>query len=275
MPIARFRSATRHVFTASFIALVVAILTCRSASAQASPPQSLPAIDAKHMVFEVASIRPNPKEQYFGVVFTPDGAHAVGISLENLIRSAYNQRHDGLWSGGPSWIASEHYDLTAKFDPTQFKDVTSEQGRAMLQALLADRFRLVVRRDTKILPHYALVVAKGGPLMQETMAENIKFDGENKVYCRPGLSVFKQCSMAEFANMVSWFGAGPSVEDRTGLIARYDFTLNWAPQSAASNPDASPDIFSAVQEQLGLKLEPIKGPVDTYVIDHVERPTEN
>jgi uncharacterized protein (TIGR03435 family) len=147
----------------------------------------------------------------------------------------------------------------------------------MVQALLADRFKLAVHRETKVLPHYALVVAKGGPKMQETKAAAITRDADNRLYCRSGLSNFRQCTMAEFANIVSWFGPNATVEDHTGLTARYDFTLSWAPPSAApsTSPDAPPDIFTALTEQLGLKLEPIKGPVDTYVIDHVERPTEN
>jgi uncharacterized protein (TIGR03435 family) len=245
--------------------------------APATAPVAAPA--SKPLAFDVASIRSNPKEQYHGVMFTPDGARAVGISLRNLLYNAYNQQHDFLWSGIPSWADSEHYDLVAKFNPDDFKDLTDEQHRTMLQALLADRFKLVLHHETKILPHYALMVAKGGPKMQETAPENIKLE-DNRLFCHAGLSVFKQCTMAEFAYIVSWFGTNASVEDHTGLTARYDFTLNWAPPSATTpnttgSPDASPDIFDALPEQLGLKLEPIKGPVPVLVIDHIERPTEN
>jgi uncharacterized protein (TIGR03435 family) len=258
----------------TLLLLLAGAVAAFSSGAQTIAPAAASA--SKPLVFEVASIRPSKTQQYNGVDFTPDGARAVGISLQNLIRSAYNERHDELWSGGNSWMASEYYDLSARFDPAQFKDINDAQRRVMLQALLADRFKLVVRRETRILPHFALTIAKGGPKMQETKAENIKADDENKTYCRAGLSNFRQCTMAEFANVVSYFGINSIVDDHTGLKGRYDFTLAWSPQSpAAASPDAPPDIFTAVQDQLGLKLEPIKGPVDTFAIEHVERPTEN
>jgi len=253
--------------------LLAGTVAASSGGAQTVAPATASA--GKPLVFEVASIRPSKTHQYNGVDFTPDGARAIGISAESLIHSAYGEYHYELWSGGASWMASEYYDLSARFDPAQFKNITDAQRRVMLQALLADRFKLVVRRETKIMPHFALTIAKGGPKMQETKAENIKRDDENKLYCRAGLSNFRQCTMAEFANVVSGFGINSIVEDHTGLTARYDFTLDWAPQSTVASPDAPPDIFTALQEQLGLKLEPIKGPVDTYVIDHVEHPTEN
>lgn len=258
------------------IAAVVS-LTLPAPLTHAQATASEPATPSKPLVFETASIRPTKTHQYSAVSFTPDGAMATGISLQDLIRSAYNERHDFLWSGGPSWIASDYFDLAAKFDPSDFKDLTAEQGRAMLRALLADRFKLVVRRESKIMPHFALTVARGGPKMQETKAENIQRDPDNRLYCRAGLSVFKQCTMAEFAYIVSWFGTNAIVEDHTGLTGLYDFTLRWAPPSTMepSSPDAPPDVFTALQEQLGLKLEPIKGPIDTYVIDRVERPSEN
>lgn len=157
-------------------------------------------------------------------------------------------------------------------------NVTEAQCRIMLQALLAERFRLVVRRETKVLPHYALVVAPGGSRMQETRTEDIKLDAENKLYCQAGLSNFKQCTMAEFAYVVSWFGPNTIVEDHTGLTALYDFTLRWAPPSPPTAPTAyNPafDIFHALPEQLGLQLEPITDPIDTFIIDHIEKPSEN
>jgi uncharacterized protein (TIGR03435 family) len=245
----------------------------------AQAPQPAPAA-SKPLVFEAASIRPNTKEQYNGVDLTPDGARAIGISVKNLIRSAYNENHDQLWSGEPAWTASEHYDLMAKFDASELKDVTDDQRREMLQALLADRFKLVVHRETKALPHYALVVAKGGPRMQETKSDAIKLDDEKRLYCRAGLSVFRQCTMAEFARIVSSFGLNAVVEDKTGLTARYDFNLmNWVPMSASASAaaaaDPAPTIFDAVRDQMGLQLQPVNSPLNIIVVDHVERPSEN
>ena len=236
------------------------------AAAQPAPP---PAASAP-LTFEVVSIRPAKQEQYSTVQFTPDGVRATGISLKNLIRDAFNERHDSMWSGEPAWTASAYYDISAKFDPAKIKDPTDDQRRAMLRALLADRFHLVTHTETKLMPHYQLVVAKGGPKMQETPHAAIKLDSENRLYCRAGLSTFRQCTMAEFANVVSYFGLNAVVEDKTGLTARYDFELAWSP-----NPDAGSSIFDAVRETLGLELKPIKTQLTTIVLDRIEHPSEN
>jgi uncharacterized protein (TIGR03435 family) len=264
-----------------FIARVLFIATILSpgfyaATAQtaASPPAQA---TTKPLIFEAVTIRPTKREQYSGMRVTPDGVTATGISVKSLIRSAYNEWHDSLWSGEPAWTAGEYYDIAAKFDPADFKDLTDDQRNTMLQNMLAVRFKLMLHRETKILPKFALVVAKGGPKMQETKSEAIKLDEDKRLYCRAGLSVFRQCTMAEFANVVSMFGLNAVVEDKTGLTARYDFDLSWSPESAGtpSAPDSTPSIYEAVESQLGLRLQPTKGPVNTFVVDHVERPSEN
>jgi uncharacterized protein (TIGR03435 family) len=235
-------------------------------------------LPAKPLIFASASLQPTNTHQYNGVDCTADGANATGISLQNIIRDAYNEHHDQFWSGEPAWIATQHYNLSAKFDPADVNNITEAQCRIMLQTLLAERFRLVVRRETKSMPHYALAVAPGGSRMQETRTEDIRPDAENKLYCQAGLSNFKQCTMAEFAYVVSWFGPNTIVENHTGLTARYDFTLRWVQPGTATAPsssNAAPDIFHALPEQLGLQLEPITGPIDTFIIDHIEGPSEN
>lgn len=242
----------------------------QTAASQAAAPASKP------LVFEVASVRPSKEAQGYGFGFTPDGFRAKSVQLKSIIQFAYGQFHDEQWSRTPSWLESTGYDIEAKFNPADFKDPTDDQRRAMLQALLADRFKLVVHHETRETPEYALVVAKGGPKLREADAAKYMRDDSNHLYCRAGLTNFRQCTMAEFAIDAAIVGIDRIVVDRTGLTGRYDFELIYSRQSAAGTPpDASPDIFTALQEQIGLKLEPIKGPLDIIVIDHVEKPSEN
>jgi uncharacterized protein (TIGR03435 family) len=255
------------------LAAVSLALTAPLACPQTTAPQ--PATPAKPLVFETASVRPS-KSDYRGVRFTPDGVVATGVPLKFIIRAAYNEWHDQRWFGAPTWLDSTAYDIEAKFDPAGFKDLTDDQRRAMLQALLADRFKLVLHHETREVPEYALLVAKGGPKLRVADASKYLVDDKNQPYCRAGLTNFRQCTMAEFANDAAIVGIDRIVVDQTGLTGRYDFELFYTRQSAAEPaPDASPDIFDALPEQLGLRLVPIKGPVPVLVIDHIERPSEN
>jgi uncharacterized protein (TIGR03435 family) len=245
------------------------------ASACRGPVRAQPV--TKSLSFEAASVRPSKSIQSYGVRFTPDGISAKGVPLKFIIRSAYSQFRDPLWSGEPPWLASESYDIEAKFNPADFKDLTDDQRHIMLQNLLAERFKLVVHRETREIPEYALVVTKGGAKLRVADAEKYMRDDSNHLYCRAGLTNFRQCTMAEFAADASIVGIDRIVVDKTGLTGRYDFELIYSRQTtqASTAPDAAPDIFTALQEQLGLKLEPIKGPLETIVVDRVERPSEN
>ena len=171
--------------------------------------------------------------------------------------------------------------------------------REMLQALLADRFQLKAHRETRELPIYALVIAKNGPKLQESQIENGPF-----IRFGMGQLTFQGVAMSFLANMLSQpMLAGRVVQDRTGLKGKYDFKLEWMPDVAqiqrfraggggygtmsaqplgppAAGGDAGPEpsgpsIFAVLPEQLGLKLEPLKGQVEVLVIDHAEKPTEN
>ena len=151
-----------------------------------------------------------------------------------------------------------------------------EQVDLMEQSLLADRFKLKVHFETRELPVYALVVAKGGPKL--TPAK----DGE-----RSNISSFhseiaaKAVTLDDFATSSLWTPIGGRlVVDQTGLKGAYDFTLNWSQEQTAAEPgqDGAPalsPIFAVIEEQLGLKLVPTKAPVEVIVIDHIEKPTEN
>jgi uncharacterized protein (TIGR03435 family) len=188
-------------------------------------------------------------------------------------------------------------DAIRKLDPEQRKDARQQ----MTQALLADRFKLSIHRETKELPVYALVVAKNGPKLQEAKPDATYSNGlkgpdgvARKGVMRMGLGEVtgQGLSISSFARLLSQ-QLGRTVIDKTGLTANYDFTLHWTPEegegqlfkgtglapqgadSAAPAESSGPSLFSAIQEQLGLKLESQKGPVEIIVIDHVEKPSQN
>jgi uncharacterized protein (TIGR03435 family) len=238
--------------------------------------------------FEVASIRPSKSSNPLGVGNLSRSGRYVGtgISVKLLIENAYDLR-DCQVSGGPDWIKSAKYDIVAKEEdpenePRLSGDRRLERFRLELQSLLADRFRFKFHTDTKELPIYALVVGKNGPKFQKATTKGSMTLGLGQLTAH-------SMSMLYLASNLS-NQVGRVVLDKTGLQGDYDFTLNWtpeeqtpqafAPEPIAKNtlpqPDANgPPIFTAIQEQLGLKLESQKGPVEILVIDHVEKPTAN
>ena len=157
----------------------------------------------------------------------------------------------------------------------------------MLQAVLAERFQLKVHREPKQVPIYALVVGKKGAKMKESRNGTSSDAGNVNSHSQRGFRTGQAVQMPTLALMLSRLDLGREVVDRTGLTGRYDFTLRCAPTEAMrpvingqmqpiSEEDAAlPSIFTALQEQLGLKLEPTKGPIEGLVIDHIEQPSEN
>lgn len=226
--------------------------------------------------------------------------HIEGFTLKDLILSAYHV-HDFEVTGGPAWIDSDLYDIDAKAErpPTPSPQFANLQWRR-LQTLLHNRFNLTIHRETKELPVYELMVAKGGLKAQPatciqriTGDTNIAPDKKQSDYCGPagfgkGRIEASGAAMAFLAYMLSNELSRPVV-DKTGLHGDFQIHLAYAPDApaaslgapgprpadAAATVDLGPDIFTAMQEQLGLKLQPAKGPVEVLVIDHVEKPTEN
>ncbi|WP_263357795.1 TIGR03435 family protein [Acidicapsa ligni] len=240
--------------------------------------------------FDVASIRENKNNDgRWKMEFTQDGLTAMGVSLRYVVKEAYGVYDDKRWLGGPEWMDSVKFNIEAKFDGTEYNKLTLDQRRAMLQALLADRFKLVVHHEMKEFPLYALVVTKNGPTLHERKAGELGHYGVADMSClykRSGRDNFEVegCSMADLASSLTTGFAhdlGRTVIDKTGLTGRYDFALRWATESASVSTEpvapegAGPSIFKALPEQLGLRLEPTKGPLDVIVIDRAEMPSEN
>jgi uncharacterized protein (TIGR03435 family) len=186
--------------------------------------------------------------------------------LSFLIQITYAVDTQDNISGMPGWMESQEYDISAKVEGDQ--QLTLEQMRPILQQLLAQRFHLVVHRESKLVSGFALVVAKGGTKLQPSK-------GDRKPWAQilPNRLDCWNMDLAHFVTMLAR-PAGQPVIDKTGLTGSYDFKLSYAP---TNDPDSSlPSFFTAVQDQLGLRLEPQKVPVETLVIDHVDRtPTEN
>jgi uncharacterized protein (TIGR03435 family) len=245
---------------------------------------------------EVASVRKHTGQQAGVARFTVSGNNVTIIALDmyDLILEAYALKDYQLygsegWMGGGKSLSdvvarergADFYDIAAKAEGDA--SLTRDQARLILQVVLADRFGLKVHRDTRDLPVYALMVGKNGPKLKES-APDAKFAAGFEIAPSARMTN-KKTPMTRLAEFLS-IQADRPVVDRTGLTGFYDFTLEWsfddsqrsALATAAVPRDADsvgPSLFTAVQEQLGLKLETSKAPIDVLVIDHAERPSVN
>jgi uncharacterized protein (TIGR03435 family) len=278
------------VFAAAFLGLGFSMMFAQRApatsnSARQAVPDSASEFPPR---FDVASVRQNlTPEPRWRMSFTHDGVSAKDVTLFYAIEEAYGLYDEQLWSGIPPWIQEKRFDIEAKYDVEKYPHIGLEQRRAMLQQLLADRFKLAVHREQKEFPIYALELAKGGPKFGETKPEDVHISSTYGPMCqvlrsKMGSIEMKGCSMAQLARNLTGStrdDLGRAIVDRTGLTGLYSFSLNWTPDTAPPsntlNAGGGPSIFTAVQEQLGLLLRSEKGPLETIVIDHVEMPTEN
>jgi len=215
-----------------------------------------------------------------------DGLTVTNMPPANILEWAFGIFLSDQIVGMPEWAWQERYDVTAKVgdaDVAAFRKVTDPiQRTPMLQKILMDRFNLKFHYEMKELPVYALVVGKNGIRMTEiqpAIGPNGMKEGGGRQIGRGQIKSMGQ-PMNPLVNQLT-IELKRVVVDRTGLTGFYNFTLRWTPEDAApqagSAPEdtSSPSIFTAVQEQLGLKLEPAKAPVRVLVIDHLERPSAN
>ena len=255
-------------------------------------------------VFEVASVKPNDRGGRTLVQALPGRLVMTNFSLRRLMLFAYGVQ-DYQLLGDPNWVASGYYDIEAKADGATS---VQEMEGPMLQALLESRFLLVLHRETRQLPIFELIVAKGGPKLTpskegscvpyrtDTPPPVASPDGPRTNYCgfRMGAEGSSRTldgigvSMASLATNLSRTynsNLGRNVMDGTGLSGIFDVHLKWTLDDlTVASPTASDglagsqvglSLSTALQEQLGLKLESLKGPVEVLVIDHIERPSEN
>jgi len=250
--------------------------------ATSAPGQSgAPQIEAeiKAPAYEIVSVKPSPPGcQGMSISMPPGRYSARCITVWGLIFNAYKVRslHDHP-PGLPGWGDSAQFDIDAKMSDESVaagKNLSSKErdelNNQMLQALLADRFKLRVHYESKIQSVDQLIIAKSGPKLKQWPADQkprgISW-GDNRIR-------IQGAGMDNLAFILS-DALGRTVVDKTGLTGSYDIDLKWTPDDQQGKPDAGPTLVTALQEQLGLKLDSAKGPVDTLVIDNVEKPSEN
>ena len=259
------------------LAFTLPLLAVSLSLAQANPaPPATPS--GKPLAFSIVSIRPHGNAPAGTEGCNVDSCRFVDVPLRLLIDTAYNLS-DKLVFGGPSWASSDHFDLDAKIDPPDLPatPLSRQQLVDMLQPVLADRFQLRVHHETRSFPAFNLVLAKGGSKLKPAVLAPGTPAGPCQIASRgEGLTSAHNCWMDAIAHLL-WSPSGRTVIDKTGLTGRYDFELHWTPDSVpADSPLAGgPSIFTAVQEQLGLKLSPSTAPLDVLVIDSAQRPSEN
>lgn len=233
--------------------------------------------------FEVATIKPVVSDTKAARYITMQGNNRFvekDYTLKGLIAAAYNL-NPRMISGGPDWLDAEHYDITA-VTPGDVRPTRDEQ-MGMLRKLLTERFQLSFHREPKELAIYVLRVGKNGARMRNSTTPDGAPALINVVYPQGIKLPARNVTMGDFVSMLQRAVLDRPVVDKTGLTGKYDFDLEWAPDesqfngevlSAPGDAPAAP-LFTAIQEQLGLKLEPTRGPVEALVVDKAARPSAN
>lgn len=241
------------------------------------------------LAFEVVSIKPSPHDDgHLRLQFTADGFRAVNVTLHVLLVEAFGLDDDQVINE-PDWSSKRNFDIDARVDGNDvpaLHQLTFDQRREMFRQILTERFGLTCHADTRQLPVFALVIGKNGArLKQSTPVPNaapITQHGPGGMTVSPGHIVATSTSMPYFTDVLS-NELGRTVVDRTGLDGSYDINLNWTPAegeggampAADVSPSSDPSIFTAVQEQLGLKLQAEKTWVQVIVVDKVHLPDQN
>jgi uncharacterized protein (TIGR03435 family) len=240
---------------------------------------------ASHKQFDVAAIKLNTSDdRHFELHNLPGGnLTATGVTLKMLLMQAYNMQSFQI-SAGPAWMNIARWDIRAKTEGMEGR-LSRDEFNALLRALMEDRFQLMVHRETRAMPIYALLVTKTGPKL-------IPHGGESQPgRLGRGWLSFNKSGTAALARELS-LQMGRMVIDKTELTGDYDYELHWTPEPGQAGAEAvglppepsfAPEpvdanglsIFTALPEQLGLRLESQKGPVEMLVIDHVEKASEN
>jgi uncharacterized protein (TIGR03435 family) len=224
--------------------------------------------------------------------FSDDGVSFRGVRIAWIVSQAFLPQvllpsEDDRIVGLPSWTKSERYDVEAKVDyedVPKWKALSLTQKSLALQPFLVKRFNLQFHHETRERPTYSLVVAKNGPKLQKAQHVETNPSGTSspdgtgdtdQSTVTPGKIVLKGSSLSVLANLLSSQGLSHPVVDKTGLTDLYDITLRWSPADVGSSDASLPSLFTALREQLGLKLEYNKNPIDVIVIDHIEKPSAN
>lgn len=274
---------TGHAYSLRLYAATTMLLAAGFALADSAHGQSNPtvanSITPNPPAFEVVSVKLSKPNCEGMMVSSPPGRFSAHCTtLLGLLFNAYPTVKPSVPIPGlPGWANSVRFDVDAKTDnetAVAMENLPREeqwkQTQTMLQQALADRFKLRTHNETREGPIYELVTAKGGFKLKEAPASEHSRGtswGRDHIEVRTGPVRSLVFALSDLLSR--------NVVDRSGLNGNYDIDLKWTPDDQQGTPDAGPTLFTALEEQLGLKLVPAKGPVETLVIDHVERPTEN
>lgn len=248
---------------------VVSIIIFNGLTVFAQSESALPAFEVASVKRGTAAVNEMHRVMGNNIRSSPGSLTMTSVRLSTALQWAYHMQAPQI--SGPSWLDSESYDIVAKSG----SPVTEDQMRLMLQRLLTERFKLTFHRETKTLPAYVVTIARGGVKFSETQEEgevSLMPDGKS------GMMV-QRSSIAYLTDMAAQALQEPVV-DMTGLKGRYDFKMNMASvmagQAPASKEEAFGIVFKAIEDQLGIKIEPRKVPLEMLVVDHAEKvPIEN
>jgi uncharacterized protein (TIGR03435 family) len=269
--------------------LCASSLAAQSTAGAEGTTSTIEGISSDLPKFSVAAIRPDKNENHMITVrFSDDGVVFTGVPAEFLVQQAFAIEPDRI-VGLPTWAKTDQYAIQAKVDDddvAKWKSLNSRTRKVAFQALLVSRFNFKAHPDLGEHLSYSLVVAKNGPKLHEANPSD-KYSnglkgldgsaiGSGAVIMGPGKITVQGASIATLVKLLSNQGLQYPLNDETGLKGLYDFTLEWTPDNALSMSDGpAVSLFTALQEQLGLKLEVKKRPVEMIIVDRIERPSEN
>jgi uncharacterized protein (TIGR03435 family) len=266
------------------IALFASLLHAQISTVSQRPQPLRPLASDVSPAFEVATIKPSDPNSGRRPSYSPGQRQfsANDTTVRYLMQYAYGVQARQV-AGGPAWLDTDKYDIAGI--PEGEGQPSVMQWKIMLQKLLSDRFELAFHRDTQQLPVYALVLEKGGAKLAKGSGESDRLQtmalGRDKDHA---IAIARNANMADFTGALQRGLLDRPVLDRTDLEGRFDFTLNFTPDESQAarlggplpaGDNAPPGLFTAIQEQLGLKLESTRAAVEVLVIDRVERPSEN
>lgn len=238
--------------------------------------QQAPAATSSY-AYDTVSIHPSKRPSGMSIDTSGYRYSAHGVTLWDLMYNAYPVRPSSEVPGLPGWAHSDRFDVDAVMDEASYaalqklpQEESDEQHNRMLQKILADRFKLAIHTETKVQPVYALVVAKGGAKLKPAEANK---EGGLSSWDK-GLVTMQSAPISMLLFSLS-DTLDREVVDKTGLTGLYTIKLKWTPDEDQGKPDAGPTLFTAIEEQLGLKFKATKGPVTVYVVDHAEKPEVN
>jgi uncharacterized protein (TIGR03435 family) len=256
--------------------LFAVVLAASAGFSQTAPPAITPvkpmAADA-HPSFAVATIKPHdPASQHQGFNAEGDRFTIRNESVANLMSFAYSV-HPRQFVDAPDSLFHDRYDIAGTTDTPG--EPSLRQQQEMIQKLLADRFGLKFHHEKRELPVFAIQIVKSGAKLKAASDPNAQPDQEGNGHGTEQTITYTSSSISDFIMGEQFFVDRPLV-DQTGLSGRYDFSIHYTYDEARStDPNAPPGLFTAVQEQLGLKFQPTKESIDVFVIDHVDKPSAN